>query len=83
MSILGILNCTRSALQAIGKKVLPIMSSVIELIGKILFVIFLIPHFGYAAVIVCEPVIWLFMDIELVLAFWLNPYIRGKAPKQI
>ena len=80
MSILGILNCTRSALQAIGKKILPIMSSVIELIGKILFVIFLIPHFGYAAVIVCEPIIWLFMDIELVLAFWLNPYIRGEEP---
>lgn len=78
MAVLGFLNSTRTALQSIGKKVLPIMSSVIELVGKIAFVIIFIPLFGYNAVIVCEPVIWVLMDIELLLAFWLNPYIRNK-----
>lgn len=76
MAILGLLNATRTALQAIGQKILPIISSVMELIGKILFVIFFIPKFGYNAVIVCEPIMWVLMDIELLLAFWLNPYIR-------
>lgn len=78
MAILGLLNATRSALQAIGQKMLPILSSVIELIGKIVFVMIFIPKFGYLAVIVCEPVMWALMDVELLLAFWLNPYIRGK-----
>ncbi|MBQ0000609.1 MAG: MATE family efflux transporter [Clostridiales bacterium] len=78
MAILGLLNATRTALQAIGQKILPVISSVMELIGKILFVIFFIPKFGYNAVIVCEPVMWVLMDIELLLAFWLNPYIRKK-----
>lgn len=75
--ILGFVNSTRNALQAIGKKLLPILSSIIELIGKILFVMIFIPHFGYMAVIFCEPVIWFFMAVELVIAFWTNPYIKS------
>lgn len=78
MAILGVLNSTRSALQAIGQKILPILSSIMELIGKIIFVVLLVPKFKYHAVIACEPIIWVFMDIELLLAFWLNPYIRNK-----
>lgn len=78
MPILGLLNSTRTALQAIGKKILPVISSVIELIGKIVFVTVFIPVFGYNAVIACEPVIWILMDIELLAAFWGNDYIRRK-----
>ena len=74
--ILGLVNNTRSALQAIGSKILPIFSSIIELIGKILFLIIFIPKFQYNAVIFCEPVIWCFMAAELLLAFWTNPKIR-------
>ncbi len=77
LSVLGVLNCTRNALQAIGQKVLPVISSVIELIGKILFVLLLIPRFQYMAVIFCEPVIWCFMTLQLVVSFWRNPFIRS------
>ena len=76
--ILGILNVTRISLQAIGQKILPVLSSVIELAGKILFAFLAIPRFGYPAVIVCEPLIWCLMVLELMLSFWLNPYIRRK-----
>ena len=76
--ILGVLNISRTSLQAIGQKILPVLSSVIELIGKILFTAYFIPKLGYAAVIVCEPVIWCFMVAELLAAFWKNPFIRGK-----
>ena len=76
--ILGFLNVTRIALQAIGQKILPVLSSVIELIGKIVFAFLAIPRFGYSAVIVCEPLIWCLMVLELMLSFWLNPYIRRK-----
>ncbi len=74
--ILGLLNPTRQGLQAIGQKILPVLSSVIELVGKILFVAVLIPKFQYMAVIFCEPVIWCFMIAELLPAFWCNPFIR-------
>ncbi|MDE6406897.1 MAG: MATE family efflux transporter [Lachnospiraceae bacterium] len=76
LMILALLNPSRFALQSIGNKILPIVSSVIELIGKYLFVAFLIPRFQYMAVIFCEPVIWAFMDMELLWAFWRNPLIR-------
>lgn len=75
LMILALLNPSRFALQSIGNKILPIISSVIELIGKYLFVVLLIPRFQYMAVIFCEPVIWFFMDIELLWAFWRNPLV--------
>ena len=56
-SVLGVLLATRYALQSLGQKVLPLISSGIELVGKILFMLFFIPRFGYNAVILCEPVI--------------------------
>ena len=73
--VLGILLNLRNALQGIGKKVVPLVSSIIELVGKILFVIFLIPALKYFGVIICEPVIWCFMCIQLIYAFYRNPYI--------
>lgn len=75
LMLLALLNPSRLALQSIGNKILPVISSVIELVGKYLFVAFFIPRFQYMAVIFCEPVIWLFMDIELLWAFWRNPLI--------
>lgn len=77
LAVLGVLNYTRQGLQAIGQKILPVLSSVIELFGKILFVAVLIPKFQYMAVIFCEPVIWCFMIAELLPAFWRNPFIRS------
>ena len=75
-AILGVLMQTRYALQGIGKKLLPLVSSVIELIGKIIFVFVFIPQFQYMAVIFCEPVIWCVMCIQLVYSFYTNSYIK-------
>ncbi len=82
LAILGVLNVTRVSLQAIGQKILPLFSSIIELVGKILFVVFLIPKFQYTAVIFCEPVIWCFMVAELLISFWGDPYIRASKNRQ-
>ena len=65
----------RNSLQSMGSKVIPIISSVIELIGKILFTLFLIPRFGYSAVIACEPLIWVVMAAQLLYSFYHDPYI--------
>jgi len=74
--VLGLLLQTRFALQGLGSKILPLVSSVIECVGKILFTILLIPPFGYTAVIWCEPIIWCFMTVQLMISFFTNPYIK-------
>ncbi|RHM61884.1 MATE family efflux transporter [Coprobacillus sp. AF33-1AC] len=76
-AILGILMQTRYALQGIGQKLLPLVSSIIEFVGKIIFVFIFIPRFQYMAVIFCEPVIWCVMTIQLVYSFYHNAYIRN------
>lgn len=76
-AVLGILLNLRNALQGIGKKIVPLISSVIEFVGKIIFATFCIPALGYFGVIICEPVIWCCMCAQLLYAFYHNPYIRG------
>lgn len=76
-AVLGILLATRYALQAIGEKILPLFSSVIEFVGKIIFVLVFIPKFDYMAVIFCEPVVWCFMALQLTTAFYTNPLIKN------
>ncbi len=76
-AVLGILLDTSFALQGLGRKLLPLVSSIIEFFGKILFVILLIPRFAYMAVIFCEPVIWCIMTVQLVYTFYTDDYIRS------
>ena len=75
--ILGVLHQTRLALQGLGAKFTPLVSSFIELAGKCLFAWIFVPKMGYKAVILCEPLIWCVMALHLVIAFFTNPYIRG------
>lgn len=75
-AVLGILLNLRNSLQGIGEKVLPLVSSVIEFLGKIVFVMLLIPTLEYFGVILCEPIIWCCMCAQLAYSFYRNPYIR-------
>lgn len=75
-AVLGWLLATRNALQGLGQKLLPLVSSVIEFVGKIIFVLLFIPAFQYWAVIFCEPAIWCVMTVQLIYSFYRNPYIR-------
>ena len=75
---LGLVNCSRLALQALGEKILPLLSSFIELFGKIIFAMVFIPRYHYSAVIWCEPIIWCFMAAELVISLYRNPYMRKR-----
>ena len=74
-AVLGVLLSTRYALQSLGEKILPLFSSIIELVGKILFVLVFIPRFAYDAVILCEPVVWCFMALYLVAVYRRNPFV--------
>ena len=77
-AVLGMLLSTRYALQSMGEKVLPLLSSVIEFLGKIVFVLLFIPRFEYNAVILCEPVVWCFMALYLVAVYRCNPFVFPK-----
>ena len=81
--VLGVLHQTRLALQGLGAKFTPMISSFIELFGKCVFAWLLVPRMGYRAVILCEPLIWCVMTLHLVTAFFTNPYIRGEMESRL
>ena len=56
--VLGPLFVLRCAMQGMGRKIVPVMSSTIELIGKVLAVMILTPRLGYLGVTITEPIIW-------------------------
>ena len=74
--ILSLLLIYRNCLQGLGQKLLPLVSSFIELIGKIAFVAWIIPWSGYLGVIFCEPLIWLAMTIQLYFSLFKHPWIK-------
>lgn len=74
--VLGILLNLRHALQGIGRKIVPLISSVIECIGKIVFVLIFIPLLDYFGVIICEPVIWCLMCSQLAFSFYRSNYFK-------
>ena len=74
--ILSLLLIYRNCLQGLGQKLLPLVSSFIELLGKIAFVAWIIPWSGYLGVIFCEPLIWLAMTIQLYFSLFKHPWIK-------
>ena len=77
-AILGILFVSRNSLQGLGSKFLPLISSIIELVGKIIFTSIIIPHIGIWGIIICEPLIWVLMTIQLLIALIQNPRFKEK-----
>ena len=71
---LGILFVLRNSMQAMGYKIAPVLSSSIELAGKVLSCIFVIPVMEYTGVVLTEPVIW-----AVCAAFLSIVYIFRKA----
>ena len=55
---LGVLLVIRNAIQPMGCKISPVLSSAVELLMKIAFCFLVIPRVGYLGVVFTEPVIW-------------------------
>lgn len=68
-----ILMCLRETMQAIGYKVAPVLSSVIELLVKVLAVVYLIPRFGFWGTSITEPVTWVLMTVFLAVVLGVIP----------
>lgn len=61
------INVLRNMLQGLGYRITPVISSSIELIGKIIFAFALVPVMGYWGVILTEPIVWIAMVIPLIV----------------
>ena len=68
---LGILFNLRNALQGMDRKIEPLISSCIELICKIAFVLFVIPRVAYMGVVLTEPIVWVVMVLQLAYSFYM------------
>jgi len=67
--VLGVLLVLRISMQSIGQKTAPVISSVIELLMKIIAVLWIIPSFGFVGVCVTEPVTWVVMTAFLITVY--------------
>ena len=74
-TVLGILFIYRFTLQGLGQKIIPLISSTMEMTLKMLFVLLLIPRIGYFGVILSEPVIWILMTVQLHYSYKKNMYL--------
>lgn len=67
---MAVLVIIRNAMQGMQYCVSPLVCSSLELLGKILFTIFVIPIYGYLAVCICEPVTWVVCCIFILTAYY-------------
>ena len=68
----------RTALQGIGDHITPLVSSSLEMIGKIVLAWLLVPCLGYTGVILSEPIVWFIMVIPLIVQILRTPVLKVK-----
>ena len=76
----AILVILRNILQGMRRPGMPLFCSCLELIGKVIFALWLVPAFGYVAVCVCEPVTWVICCVVIAVAVFAirgPPYIKA------
>lgn len=71
--VLGPLFVLRCAMQGMGRKIVPVLSSSFELVAKILAVMFLAPALGYFGVAITEPIIWACCTLLLSILYFTKP----------
>ncbi len=69
----------RNAMQGIGDHITPLISSSLELIGKVVFAFLLVPSLKYQSVILAEPAVWFIMVIPLLVQITRTPILKESA----
>ena len=67
--VLGPLFILRCTLQGLGHRIMPLVSSGLELLTKIGFAGIFVPMLGYFGVAITEPVSWVIMIIPLIFSY--------------
>ena len=65
-----------AALRALGDTVTPLVSSSLEMVGKIVIAFTLVPLLGYTGVILAEPLVWFIMVIPLLIQIFRMPAFK-------
>ncbi|MBR4112874.1 MAG: MATE family efflux transporter [Ruminiclostridium sp.] len=65
--ITAVISPFRNALQGVGDHITPLVSSGLELVGKVLAAYLLAPLLGYWGIIITEPIVWAVMVIPLIV----------------
>lgn len=68
----------RNSMQGFGDGRTPLVSSLIELAGKVLIAYLLVPSLEYMGVVLAEPIVWALMVIPLIVSTLRNPIMRKK-----
>lgn len=68
----------RNSMQGFGDNKTPVISSSLEMIGKVLIALLLAPAIGYYGIIVAEPIVWFIMVIPLVVNMVRSPVLKMK-----
>lgn len=66
---LGPLFVLRCTLQGLGHKIIPLYSSVMELVVKLTSTMLLVPAIGYFGVALTEPISWVLMTTMLIIMY--------------
>lgn len=64
--VTAIVCIVRNAMQGLGERIVPLISSSCEMLGKIVIAGTLVPWLGYTGVILAEPIVWFIMVIPLL-----------------
>ena len=69
---MAVLVIFRGMLQGTRHRVSPLLCSAIEMAGKIIFALWVVPVYGYIAVCICEPITWVVCFLFSSGAVWMN-----------
>lgn len=71
--VTAVICIVRNAMQGLGERIVPLISSSLEMVGKIVIAATLVPRFGYPGVIAAEPIVWFIMIIPLLIKIFRMP----------
>lgn len=80
--ILTILLISRNAMQGLGRKIIPMIASGIELLGKLIVAWVLADRMGYFGIILSEPVIWIICALLVGGVLFADPRLRKSRQTQ-
>lgn len=77
--ILSVLLILRSTLQGLGRRIIPLAASTVELILKFVVAGILAPMLGYFGICICEPITWIACAIMVLFDFVITMHKIGKS----
>ena len=74
--VTAVICIVRNAMQGLGEHITPLISSSLQMIGKIIIAATLVPVMGYTGVIIAEPLVWFIMVIPLIVKIYRMPVLK-------